>query len=1083
MDLIRTIGFLPSAIAFRRHTSCGNDGQVFASKWCASPFLALAIAMLLVLADLRPAFADSPQGDIDLQKPAAFMVGDTTTATTIKDIVAQKYVAAAPVTIPDACLRLHLVIALELGEEDQGQVIDDADLAALQALGDGGLGFGCQVSNLSGLEAATGLTTLVLEMNSITDLTPLSGLTKLTVLLLSNNSISDLTPLSGLTSLTELSLNNNSISALTPLSGLTSLTELHLNDNSISALTPLSGLTSLTELSLNNNSISDLTPLSGLTSLTVLHLNNNSISALTPLSGLTSLTELRLSNNSISALAPLSGLTSLVRLVLNNNSITDIAPLRSLTGLEEVLLRSNPLNLASAILHIEALRDFVTRVDSDVTDLSLSFSIFPNPVFADITPSTDVDYYRLSLVEEVFLDIHTEGTLDTVGTLYNDAAVELATDDNAGEGDNFLIQHQFDPGEYFIKVEGNGTDTGNYRIVALDTVFVPPPPPPPLPPEDNTTPPIAVGEIAELQLGLGETVEIDVAAFFHDADGDPLRYSVESQDPRVAMVTSRGSILTVRGVVPGRTRVTVRVTDPTGSQASQVFFVDVAGTRVAFIAEPTSVPEGGTVTFTITLGGTIESAITLNYVIDVDLDSATADADAADHDGEDGALTIMPGETAATFVITIADDADIEPPQEIFTVTLMAPAADTAIVVSDPTATVTISEGVCDRTGQVRDILIRAGRAADCTGVTTADLAALPGLSLMNRQLTALRAGDFLGLTNLNGLFLASNQLTALPAGLFAGLGELALLDLSANRLTSLAADSFAATPKLRRLRLDDNALSALPAGLLAGLEDLEQLRLESNRLEELPAGLFEGASKLTRVQLQDNPGAPFELVMELTRTDAAASAAGPATGVARLAAGAPFAMTAELTAVNGTPSATSVAVPAGRILGEPITVTRLAAGAVRLTLVAAPAVPVTSCFLNDGMQPCFQGITTATRGLILFGNPPVAEQIPDRNLPAGDALRLDLSAYFTASEGTLSYTAVSDNPALATARVEAGMLIVKSNDHLEEGTLTVAVTATDSEGLSTTTTFTVTLTAMARGLLRSWRLPWLAEALSVNGE
>ena len=67
-----------------------------------------------------------------------------------------------------------------------------------------------------------------------------------------------------------------------------------------------------------------------------------------------------------------------------------------------------------------------------------------------------------------------------------------------------------------------------------------------------------------------------------------------------------------------------------------------------------------------------DAATTVRYVLAVDGDPVTPDADAADHDGMDGEVTIAAGATEADIGIAIRDDTDIEPPRESFTVTLQA---------------------------------------------------------------------------------------------------------------------------------------------------------------------------------------------------------------------------------------------------------------------------------------------------------------------------------------------------------------------------------------------------------------------------
>jgi len=133
----------------------------------------------------------------------------------------------------------------------------------------------------------------------------------------------DIIPLENLTGLISLSLERNQISDLTPFANLTNLTELYLSDNQISDLSPLANLSDLNKLYLDGNKINDLTPLADLENLTILYLGNNQISDLTPLAGLEKLTVLSLSDNRISALTPLTNLENLAYLSISNNCITD----------------------------------------------------------------------------------------------------------------------------------------------------------------------------------------------------------------------------------------------------------------------------------------------------------------------------------------------------------------------------------------------------------------------------------------------------------------------------------------------------------------------------------------------------------------------------------------------------------------------------------------------------------------------------------------------------------------------------------------------------------------------------------------
>ena len=267
-------------------------------------------------------------------------------------------VAAVNVNIPDANLRQAINKALGANRAANAAVTE-AEMKTLTSLS----GRRASISNLTGLEKATNLSTLDLEDNSITDISALSRLIKLTSLDLEDNSITDISALSRLIKLRGLRLNFNRISNISALSGLTNLQWL--------------------DVGLGNNRISNISALSGLTELRALYLTSsstgNSITDISALSGLTNLTRLYLQQNSITDISALSGLTNLQWLVLADNSISDISPLVSNTGLrtgDTVKLWGNSLSYASLYTHIPALQargvtvEFTNRVPTTLTKVS-----------------------------------------------------------------------------------------------------------------------------------------------------------------------------------------------------------------------------------------------------------------------------------------------------------------------------------------------------------------------------------------------------------------------------------------------------------------------------------------------------------------------------------------------------------------------------------------------------------------------------------------------------------------------------------------------------------------------------------------
>ncbi len=241
---------------------------------------------------------------------------------------------------------------------------------------------GYGIEDLTGLEHAHNLYTLVLQDNNISDISPLAELKKLETLLLGDNNISDVSPLAGLTQLEQLGLHRNNISDISPLAGLTklilswdillyakNLSELlpfagrleHLTFSykNISDISPLAEFKNLVLLDLRNNNISDVSPLAELKNLRQLLLPDNNISDISPLAELTQLNSLNLENNNIFDVSPLAELTQLNSLVLQSNNISDVSPLVGLINLKQpgylysaLSLSSNPLNYTSINIHI-----------------------------------------------------------------------------------------------------------------------------------------------------------------------------------------------------------------------------------------------------------------------------------------------------------------------------------------------------------------------------------------------------------------------------------------------------------------------------------------------------------------------------------------------------------------------------------------------------------------------------------------------------------------------------------------------------------------------------------------------------------
>ena len=172
-------------------------------------------------------------------------------------------------------------------------------------------------------------------------------------------------------------------------------------------------------------------------------------------------------------------------------------------------------------------------------------------------------------------------------------------------------------------------------------------------------------------------------------------------------------------------------------------------------------------------------------------------------EGESVTVAAVPRGVGAAAVITPADaDTDAGNGHQV----AVAPGQTQSIAV-----TVTAADGATVKTWTVERNAARrwlyaigrqrcgtrSGEAFRCDGLRGGDGGAPGGggigrdLNLSDEGITALKAGDFAGLTSMNALHLNDNPLTRLPPGIFDGL------------------------PALSSLYLDDTDLAELPAGLL----------------------------------------------------------------------------------------------------------------------------------------------------------------------------------------------------------------------------------------------------------------------------
>ena len=193
--------------------------------------------------------------------------------------------------------------------------------------------------------------------------------------------------------------------------------------------------------------------------------------------------------------------------------------------------------------------------------------------------------------------------------------------------------------------------------------------------------PDTVGFIAIDTVEVGDSATVNVAAYFRDADGDPLSYRASSADTAVAAVSVAGSMLTVLGFATGDAIVTVTATDPDSASAEQSFTVTV----------PNHPPDtvGSIAAGTIAVGDSV-SLNAAAYFSDPDGHELTYSAEAADTavaavTVADSAVTIVGAGKGSTLVTVTATDPYSASAEQSFTVTVPNQAPDTVGSIADDT--------------------------------------------------------------------------------------------------------------------------------------------------------------------------------------------------------------------------------------------------------------------------------------------------------------------------------------------------------------------------------------------------------------
>ena len=200
--------------------------------------------------------------------------------------------------------------------------------------------------------------------------------------------------------------------------------------------------------------------------------------------------------------------------------------------------------------------------------------------------------------------------------------------------------------------------------------------------------PSATGTIPTQTVSAGQMLGLDVATYFDDPDGDALTFSAASDDAQVASAMIAGSSMTIAGIAPGTTMLTVTATDLGGLSGQQMFAVTVPNRGPASVGTipAQSVVLGQTVTVDVAPFFNDPDGETLSYT------AASSNAGVAIVATAGSSITVA-GVTAGTVVVTVtATDPGQLSVQQRFAVTVGTANQAPAVVSTISGLTLTIGE-------------------------------------------------------------------------------------------------------------------------------------------------------------------------------------------------------------------------------------------------------------------------------------------------------------------------------------------------------------------------------------------------------
>ncbi len=556
-------------------------------------------------------------------------------------------------------------------------------------------------------------------------------------------------------------------------------------------------------------------------------------------------------------------------------------------------------------------------------------------------------------------------------------------------------------------------------------------------------PPAVTDTIPPRALFKDEADTLELPSHFSDPDGDPLTWGAETPDSTVVALalSATGGRLTVTALSQGEAVVTVTATDTEGLAARQTFAVTVPnrGPIVADTIPAQTLHKRETLQLDLTLHFLDPDDDTLRYEIE------STNALVATATVTNDTLFVRAGAKGQAVVTVTATDPGALSARQTFTVTVLnrAPAITDSIppqtIFRSQPHTLDLDDHFGDPDG---DALTYAAVSSNTRSVRVA----ISGSTLALR--VTLRKGEAeVTVTATDPDNLAVEQTFAVTVGNRAPVvaGAFPNLELGRGDRITLPLGGYFSDPDRDALvyeasTSEPGVATATPRGGLVTLAGVSDGQTTLTLTATDPDGL--AATQTSRILVAGAGDTPTPTGQIPGQTIAEGSTH-------------PLSLSGYFEDPNGDPLAYEAAtqnpgIATVSVSGATATITGVATGQTGLTVTASDP---------DGNSAT---LSTSVTVVVPRQAPVAVSPIPAQSVAVGQARTISAAGHFQDPDGgSLSFAASSSSPGIVTATASGSDVTLAG---VAEGRATVAVTATDSDGLSATQSVAVTVEPAGRG-------------------